>query len=413
MHAFVVVAVVVYVTLPLARPLNDNTGKGEESAWRKYYLPYCREMNTAPWRCFEAHTHPLREGAFLCGFAMRVWSKMKPRRKNDRRPRVDSVRHVIGHVRRRHERRGYVLASTHMLAHVLRGLTRRRIADYGLALPVRAEPFTVQENVALKAVPATTKVAGRLRPPQYWAGWRMVDTYGDQTGSRKSEIVGYDDIAYMWSDIEYEIAGVWYADPDKQLLQSMVSKRDKITAKVNISKADFDGTKFGPSLVALLYNEDNPMSFAAALRDYALAYPVRGAARNTTPLFTTDGTTRWTADGIDTTLKAAMGATLSTAQCKGKTFHSKRVFVASALGSPQLNSSDGEIQAFVRWSTAESLRIYKRIGLTYQAQRRDQMLQAEIDVHNSTRRTEVGDEEARNDHGDLNALADALENEEA
>ena len=208
MHAFVVVAVVVYVTLPLARPLNDNTGKGEESAWRKYYLPYCREMNTAPWRCFEAHTHPLREGAFLCGFAMRVWSKMKPRRKNDMRPRVDSVRHVIGHVRRRHERRGYVLASTHMLAHVLRGLTRRRIADYGLALPVRAEPFTVQENVALKGVPATTKVAGRLRPPQYWAGWRMVDTYGDQTGSRKSEIVGYDDIAYMWSDIEYEIAGV-------------------------------------------------------------------------------------------------------------------------------------------------------------------------------------------------------------
>ena len=60
-----------------------------------------------------------------------------------------------------------------------------------------------------------------------------------------------------------------------------------------------------------------------------------------------------------------------------------------------------------------ALRIYKRIGLTYQAQRRDQMLQAEIDVHNSTRRTEVGDEEARNDHGDLNALADALENEEA
>jgi hypothetical protein len=40
-----------------------------------------------------------------------------------------------------------------------------------------------------------------------------------------------------------------------------------------------DATKFGPSLVTLLYNTDNAMSFAVAAVEYELAYPCRGEAR--------------------------------------------------------------------------------------------------------------------------------------
>jgi hypothetical protein len=126
------------------------------------------------------------------------------------------------------------------------------------------------------------------------------------------------------------------------------------------------------------------MSFAAALVDYYVLFPVRGAARATTPLFTTDGKTPWTASQIDTTLSNVMSVTLTPQQRKGKTFHSKRVFCAS--GFRNLNSSDGEIQAMVRWSSVDSIRIYARMGLVYQAKRRDLLQTATIDAMNAAAR---------------------------
>jgi hypothetical protein len=75
--------------------VNDSTYRGEESAWRKYYLPYCRAMRTAPWREFEARRRPAHENKFLCGFALHVWREMKPRSAKDKAPRVDSVRNVL------------------------------------------------------------------------------------------------------------------------------------------------------------------------------------------------------------------------------------------------------------------------------------------------------------------------------
>ena len=103
------------------------------------------------------------------------------------------------------------------------------------------------------------------------------------------------------------------------------------------------------------------MSFAAAMVEYDMESPCRGAMRRSAPLFTTDGTQRWSGKLIDATLTAVMNATLTPAQRKGKTFHSKRVGVACALG--YLDSSDAEIQAFVRWSSADSLKLYRRTRL--------------------------------------------------
>lgn len=193
----------------------------------------------------------------------------------------------------------------------------------------------------------------------------------------------------------------------------MVSGRDRVTVEVNISKADFDGTKFGPSLVTLLFNLDNPMSFAAAFVAYELQYPCRGAARTRTPLFTTDGVTRWSGGLIDDTLKAVMRATLPLARRTGKTFHSKRVWVACALGA--MDSSDAEIQAFVRWSSVESLRLYRRVGHDYQARRRDMMSGAVVNLYNATQQPVIGDDDAAAVAGgeDELALADGLDVDEA
>jgi hypothetical protein len=388
--------------------VNPRTAKGEKSAWLKYYVPYCQKMRTAVWRGCAALTHPFHEAAFISGFLMSAWRLMKPRSNKDTAPRVDSLRNVLGHIRRRHDRRGQMCAPSRMISHVLRGIARTRLRDHGVALPQRVEPFTVEENVLLKGVPITTKVAGSLRNETFWDGWRLVDTYGDQAGPRKSEVVGFEDIYFTRFDAQFEVQGVLHSDPDEATLRAMVPMRDKVIVRVNVSKADFDGTKFGPNLVSLLYNPNNPMSFAAALVDYELKHPLRGLdARQLAPLFTYDGKNRWTGNLIDATLDASMKATLTPSQRKSKTFHSKRVWVATGLTA--LHSSEGEVQAFVRWSSAESLRIYARMDLNYQAQRRDALVGADVRALNATQWPDIGDATAQSGADECNELADAIE----
>jgi len=274
---------------------------------------------------------------------------------------------------------------------------------------VRAEPFTAAENVAMKNLPKT--VGGRPCDPKsrFWANWRMVDTYADQAGPRKSEVVGTDLIGFTRADVQVVVDGVMYPDPSRETLLAFVSERDSVTIAVNVSKADYDGSRFGNSLISLLYNTENAMSFAAAFVHYELLFPLRGLQRYKTPLFTPDGVRPWTSDHIDATLNQVMKATLTAAQMKGKTFHSKRVWVATGLLA--LNSSEAEIQALVRWSSPASLRIYARLDLMYQARRRDELAGAHVTALNTVRRgliepTEHDVEAMRNLAAELEAAAD-------
>ena len=212
---------------------------------------------------------------------------------------------------------------------------------------------------------------------------------------------------YMRADVTLWLDAIEMVDPTDAHLLSMVPMRDYITVAVNVSKADSDGTKFGPNLISLLYNPQNAMSFAAAWRDYELAFPLRGAVRRATPLFTTDGTRPWSASAVDCTLRGVMAATLSPEQRRGKTFHSKRVWLATALSN--LQSSDGEIQALVRWSSVESLRIYARMNMEYQARRRDLARTAVVNVINATHRVQI--DETSEELERLAEMADALEME--
>ena len=363
----------------LLRGVNPRTAKGEKSAWFKYWLPFTRRMGTAAWRGTNALVEPATEAILLAMFILDTWRKMAPRSHADTAPRVDSVRNVVSHVRRKHDRRGQTLIQNKVLSHLFRGIARQRLDEHGVSLPVRAEPFTIDQLCRMKHLPNAV-IAGVPYQPEsrFWAGWRMVDTYFDQTGVRKQEIVGFPDIHYLRSDVLFVVDGVPYRDPSPAVLRQFVSMRDTVRVQVNISKADFDGTRFGPSLVVSLFNVDNPMSFANAIVAYELLFPLHGMARRRTPLFTVDGSTRWSASRIDTTLSGVMHATLTAQERKGKTAHAKRVSIASGLTN--LDSSETEVQALVRWSTPESLRIYARMNHMYQARKRDNLLHAHIDT---------------------------------
>ena len=226
-------------------------------------------------------------------------------------------------------------------------------------------------------------------------------------------MVGFPDVHFLHSDAVLIIDGVRYPDFSEAALAKLRAgayTTAYVTVQVNISKADPEGVKFGPNLITSLYNPLNPMSFAVALVDYYALYPVRGAARATTPLFTTDGRTRWTERQIDTTLSDVMAATLTPAERVRKTFHSKRVFCATGLRD--LHSNDGEIQALVRWSSLESLRVYARMGLEYQARRRDMLLKARVDAMNAATQAELPQIDPTPDDAvreeDLDALADSF-----
>ena len=65
-------------------------------------------------------------------------------------------------------------------------------------------------------------------------------------------------------------------------------------------------------------------------------------------------------------------------------FHSKRVWAATGFTSN--NSGESETMALVRWATPESLRVYARMNLLYQARRRDMLLGANIDALNASAR---------------------------
>ena len=65
-----------------------------------------------------------------------------------------------------------------------------------------------------------------------------------------------------------------------------------------------------------------------------------------------------------------------------KTFHSKRVWFASAL--KRNGHAEGEIQALAHWRSVDSIRIYGRMDEIYQAQSRERAGRAVFTTMNAS-----------------------------
>lgn len=118
---------------------NRGTVKGETSAWDKYWVPYCQAMGTPVWRTSEAALYPQREGLLHIGFVIDTWQKMKPRRKADPAPKIQSAVNVLTHIRRRHGRKGYEMPAPTMLKFVAQGMAKEMLITYGKHSLVGAE----------------------------------------------------------------------------------------------------------------------------------------------------------------------------------------------------------------------------------------------------------------------------------
>ena len=216
-------------------------------------------------------------------------------------------------------------------------------------------------------------------------GWRLVDTFATQTGERKAGIMGHELGGYTWADVYLILdGGEPIGDPSPTDLRAVGrTRRDYVLARGGAAKADVDGRFFGPTPMVFAFDRANAANVAAALVDFELAFPCRGAARHNAPLFTQDGQRKaWTASAIDRTLDGVMVATLTPAERQHKTFLSKRVWLASALTANKLK--DGEIRALCRWRSTDSIRIYGWMDMAYQARCREAACSARFSALNAT-----------------------------
>ena len=367
---------------------NSNTVKGEKSAWSKYWFPFTRRLNTPAWRTAEAQSNPQREGFLEMAFVIDTWQRMDPRSKNDAVAQIQSAINVLGHIRRMHSRKGYAMPPAALLQHVAKGMAKEMMINYGKhsMVPTRCEPFTADQNVRMLSLVHGTIINGREYNASavYWRSWRLVDTFANQTGERKSGIIGHELGEYNRADVLYVI-GEEPPNPDPSPDELALMGRhneDRVLVKGGPSKADQNNKYFGAAPRVFKLNRTNRSSFAAAMVDYELAYPVRGAARYTAPLFVQDGKDkRWTASSIDRTLDGVMKACMSQAEREHKTFHSKRVWLGSAF--KHLKYAEGEIQALVHWRSADSIRIYGRMDEIYQMNARERASTATFTVINA------------------------------
>lgn len=99
------------------------------------------------------------------------------------------------------------MPSPAMLSHVSRGMSKQMLLNYGKhsLVPARAEPFTADQNHRMLSMTPGTLVNGRTYEPTtaFWRGWRLLDTFANQAGERKSGIIGHELGEYMRADVIY------------------------------------------------------------------------------------------------------------------------------------------------------------------------------------------------------------------
>ena len=352
-----------------------QTHSKDDGRWAKWEEFTLRLMGTPQWRTDAAANDGRdqrgfrREVFLLTAFMLWVYLTMRPRRRTDPSAKPVSASKYIETVRRVHARRMLTLPKSPSISQAVRGLTAAYVRLHGpeSLIPHRKEPLTNDKALAmLRRAASGFQVAGRTLCERslLYKGFRAFLTTARHTGSRKADLLPvtapeFDGRHMARSNLWWRIGGVVYKDPSPDLL-STLSDGDLAILKPAATKADPFALTFGDRPMWLPFVPGDILNAAAALADIEICMPCRGDDRPRTPLFTICdryiSLDHALADTIFNTLALAefgpeVAATLSN--------HSARVWLACALLA--MRKSDGTIQAFCRWKSAESVRIYARI----------------------------------------------------
>jgi len=169
---------------------------------------------------------------------------MKPRRKADPAPKPASAFAVYLAVARLLKREGYCFPKVSLVKSIIKGLVSSYIRKFGFCtlVPNRAEPFTVEQAKALRALPMGSKIGNwRLQKHSLaTASWRALNSTLFNTGMRSDEVCTSKRMLTRAS-LVYRIAGANHADPSASQLLSMAAG-DGLHINVRPSKTDSDGS---------------------------------------------------------------------------------------------------------------------------------------------------------------------------
>ena len=348
------------------------------SNW-KHWVAYCTYLKIQPWRpdavSLDGVGHR-RESAIWAGALGWIYARMKPRKGKflppgpphygkPKPPQPLSALAVLRGVRAEHVARGITPPPLTLAAKRAHELMLRYVKEIGHenVVPERVIPMNHQLICALLAIPNDTPCLSKGRPwswtTQAGRSVRTLIHVLAQTGFRKADVCRAE---MSFASLKWLIDGKVVLAPTEAQLMSLVPGRDYAILMPGPSKADAFGMRWGNNPIWLPYDPTAAINAAFALMQWELCARVKAEDRRETPLFCGP-------DGVGSPLKGAALDKLifqllvyvlgDPALAKKYSIHSFRSYLASALLAA--GCSDGQIQAALRWASAEALLIYKVI----------------------------------------------------
>ena len=240
--------------------------------------------------------------------------------------------------------------------------------SYRELLPKRREPWRNRHlrelfNMRLQLGKQLGKycISSSLRWKSYFA---LIETLA-QCGMRSSECLVRKQSDWHPSDHLARSSLVWYI-ADKPVLSPTADQLANLTEQDYAiltpppSKTDPFGVVWGDKPVYLPVRFSAEWCAALRLRDLELAKPLHGQERAQHPLFCdVDGSPLTYSVAYDILTEQKKLILTDEFDPSLFTFHSFRVYLATALGAVRTN--DSTIQAICRWQSVKSLEVYKRL----------------------------------------------------
>ena len=304
----------------------------------------------------------------LAVFQAWVYPQLRGRKQADAKPRTVFNGYVLAVIRTL-QREHVPMPKAKSVERSLAGIMRSFKVIYGheALMPGRKQPFTPEMWARVEALLEGEALSGRCR-------WSPLTRHRDRnllrlgrvlwrSGHRIGEIVWHPsgEISYLTrgcvsiskadgSKIARPTVADWHA----------LAPGDSVLLSPCTSKSDQFGEQHCP-FPSILPFDGCTTSAAAAVRDIELESPCLPSARRTTPLFSDENGAPFTYNQLHGDLRSLLAALYGKEFASAYSWHSFRRGLACALCAA--NAPDAMIQLICRWSSPDSLRVYRQMGI--------------------------------------------------
>ena len=350
-----------------------RSAKGQRSAW-KHWEAWCRQNNTSPWRFGaynpDSYRDSMREQVLQAGFIRFCHLRQSVHARGVRKGKAaqpKSAVKVLSHIRRMHRDRGETMAPAVLVASELRKLNFEYKNEFGVQglIPERKQPFTREILTdCLLGAPKGFKAGIMVVDWEARSGrtLRAITTVAASTGFRKAEFTmdagGNVHDCLCYGHVTWYLRGHTFGpgqDPPREYLLNP-QEGDFLVLQPPPSKSDPFDAVWGSRPIWLPYRPKETLNAFAAVLDLWLHHAPPTDERERTPLFQREDKQAYTGAQLDTVLSALLLRKLSPDVAKLYSWHSARIFLATALLAA--GCTRPQIQAMCRWQTEESLEIY-------------------------------------------------------